>query len=430
MAASIHTLNPATIADKFRPHTHWRRAGGSVCFSSDGGLAFKKRFHHRKGFPDLPAKTKASAKLDSRGMQIQTISKEDSPRDSSHSRLRHDPSEMSDTSDREFTSRLCDEQADAVEEFCGRFREVLRKAFHQLRDLVPGCRQSACSVTPHVAYASASGYRKQADASSFQEYLCGLFISDLQLAAACLQMDNDSCQYVIHLVETRIAPTVRRRWSRGRLPESTISDVAEGLPGRLWTHSQTSTSPRLRQFDGNSTFATWLTGTADNMLRDEWRKHKRRGLSDNVTPEDAEPIADDSSGESDVETDDLQENFQQRFFHALKTVYRERLSGSERTAFGLVFGLRKPPSQAADIMGVSRARVSQLQSSIRDKVTDEVRSIAVDFAEATGLPADDVAQGLVQGLDAFLEKCSDEQGWSFPIAAAAETTVSSRAASS
>lgn len=307
-----------------------------------------------------------------------------------------------------FTQRLRDRDCTALSAFQSRFADVLSAAWRSLTAAVTDCRDSLNTVASHVGYAAGRGYLKNAghDASAaFTAYVTGLKLCDLELVGACLNSDDACLTHISDLIERRTLPVLLSLWKDGQLPgvsRSTVEEAGRGLTGHLWSTPQKGVEQRIATYDGQCRLTSWLILITHNLIRDESRKQRRIRSTDSRTDNmggnlDHMPSTSDSSS---VEREDLVQHYRRQFLAAVTSV-EKRLNARQRIVFQGLYFERLQAAEIAGILGVSRARVSQITAQIRTLVFAEARGLAEQLAVEIDVPQDVVLQAL-SNLDAFL----------------------------
>lgn len=343
--------------------------------------------------------------------------------------------------DQRFALELAQHNETAEANFRHEFRAALGQSFRSFRTRVPDCQRESESLSPHVSSVSGRGYVRLLEAGdehfNFNQYVDSLYLTDLYHASACLdwtawrvpepQCDRAAVAEVEALVHNRIRPTLLNRFRN----QQCVEDVAGDLPGHVLLPGQ-SGQLRLVTYDGRSSLVTWMMSVAFRLVLTCLRNQDRNAVGEAGQKATLEPpaVADEPTGPERAS------QFIRRFYpHIVELVegihvpertqwldevcelparekekYRNGLTDRQKIVFRLLYyrGLR--PSDAAEILGVSRAYVSQCVRKFCERLATLAQGVIDELADEANVDRDLIVDEL-ERLFHFLTSSEWDSDW-------------------
>lgn len=337
--------------------------------------------------------------------------------------------------DREFAAQVAQRQPDAIIVFRNEFAHALDDGFAMMtaalaRTQPPGCRSELEALVTHVAGASGEGYLKRAGdvaadpdqpqthpALRLDEHVPSLALPDLFHASACLQHDAAACRRLVQMIDDEIGPPLVRRFHH-RLAPGRCEQIVEDVLSQAWSSSRSSRPPvsarpdgaqpgdrpRLESYLGLSALKTWLYAIGFRMLQDEARsmRHRTRSLDDDdstVAPVDRNDPPDLRAANREL-VDRYRPRLESELAAALAALADRKSPRLAHVAY-LWLPCRMPQHEIAEIVGVTRPRISQQVSEIRHYLSDATASTCRDLCEQSGVAAPSIVTALRENLEHF-----------------------------
>lgn len=343
-------------------------------------------------------------------------------------------------SDIQFALALADRMRAAHSEFREEFRSTLDCAWEQFRLSCPSCQRCAQSLCPQVGVATGRGFVRSRETKDnltpFSEYVDSLYLSDLHHASACLdwiswdvpesQSDPAAVAGLQVIAQSRIRPALLNRFRHNQC----VDDAAGELSGHVLLPGQDG-APRLTAYDGRSELVTWLTSIAFRMVLTCLRKQRRQ--SDGET-EAAEARQLNRSHPSPEAVHALP--FIRRFYPHLvelvngiqhperrkwledkgdlpareKDKFRQGLTDRQKIVFRMLYFRGIRASEAAEILGVSKAYISQCIRRYRERLAILAEGVIDELADEADIDRKVVIDEL-EKLFHFLASTEWDRTW-------------------
>jgi hypothetical protein len=321
---------------------------------------------------------------------------------------------LSVQSDVQLATLLAQRESGAIGQFSDRFAVPLRSAFDALCCVLrerhpPGCRQQQPALVPHVGGAAGEGYLKHrpSDDGCLDEHVSRLVLSDLFHAAACLRHDESACLRLLRIVDQEVAPPLVRKFSR-RLSPGRAQEIVDNLLSHLWSPSTPTAadeSPgsdgprasapaaavvRLERYLGLATLRSWLYSMARHLLLDASRA--ARNAAAEIPLDEPQGIVAAARGGLPDEHPDTAE-LVHRYGRILRTYLDEalRLFQSQKNprlahVAWMWLPYRTQRSWIAQLLGITKARVSQLAAQILDALCAAAHPACRALSESAEIP--------------------------------------------
>ena len=276
-----------------------------------------------------------------------------------------------------------------ISTFVERSLDRLRAAYQAMRAAAVDCRIALDDLQQHFVPIVAQEYLDGSGSTDFEldEFLERIHLDDLMLATACQQQDAGAWNCLQRMISQQVEPRLYGSWVTSVSPRS-IDEVVAELPSHCFltaSRGQRTASMRLSAYRGRSSLGGWLYAVAHNLLRERLRALRR---SPEPLPDLGEPDQ-TSSGADPAQRSDLEESARRGLVYSQKltqTLHQTLQSMPERRrlAAGLrwVEGLR--PSEVAELMQVSRPRVSQMLGEAERNLRAACEQICTEIAAESG----------------------------------------------
>jgi len=299
-----------------------------------------------------------------------------------------------------------------ISAFVERFLDRLRTAHQTMRTAAAGCRLSLDDLQEHFVPIVAREYLDGVGStdSGLEEFLERIHLDDLMLATACRQQDAGAWTCLQGVIQQRVGPRLHKNWVASVSPRS-IDEVVAELPSHCFmapSRGEQTASMRLSAYRGRSSLRGWLYAVAHNLLRERVRARHR---APQPLPDLGEPDR-TSSGAEPSEQSDMGElsrrglNYSQKLTQTLHQTLQS-MPQRRRLAAGLhwVEGLRS--SEVADLMEVSRPRVSQMLGEAERDLRAACRQICEEIAAESGRSTAEIENILSEQLVEFFRNPID-----------------------
>ena len=293
--------------------------------------------------------------------------------------------------------------------FFERFLDRLRTAYQAMRAAAVSCRISFDRLREHLVPIVAQEYLDSVGSTEteLEAFLERIHLDDLMLATACRQQDSGAWICLQERVEQQVRPRLYGHWGTS-VSSHSIDEVIAELPSHCFltpNRGERTTSMRLSAYRGRSSLGGWLYAVAHNLLRERVRARHRslQSLPDfgeaDRTSSGADPAALSASEESARRGLILTRKLTETLHQTLESMpARRRLAAG----FRWIEGLR--PSEVAELMNVSRPRVSQMLAEAERDLRSACEQICADIAAESGRSTADIVNLLSDQLDELLNK--------------------------
>jgi len=189
---------------------------------------------------------------------------------------------------------------------------------------------------------------------------CPLHAEDLAFASACARRDPAA----LAAFDDRYLPVLRAAWSRARGSKPPFDELAQTVRAKLFVGDR----PRIADYRGASSLATWLRVVVTRTLIEMARRHKS-----------ADPI-DESSEHAIASRDDDPETayLKRRYSEEIRCAFEQAARGLDAESRGVLYehyarGLGI--DAIAGARGVHRATAARRLATAREAVLRETRQL-------------------------------------------------------
>lgn len=312
--------------------------------------------------------------------------------------------------DRRLAHALVEKDGAAIGKFRERFRERLQSVYGKLATEagVEAKKLGLDDVLGPTSKAVARGYLKlrEKERTSLRSYVGKLHLADLFLACACLERYEWAWDRLQRLVEEEVVPQLQRRCNTP-LARSVLQEVKCQLATHCFDRLRKGDRqglPRLATFDGSGPLVGWLHTVGWRLLQDHLPDGKMAAVPT------ADEFADRSPAPNDLaiarESEQLGQQYRRRLIDMLRATL-VAMQGRRRMAAGLRWICRHRPAEVADIMRVSRPRVTELLREARNEFREATQSTCAEIAAETGRSADEILGILEDALEDLLGNDED-----------------------
>ena len=339
--------------------------------------------------------------------------------------------------DRDFALQVARSDPHAVIAFRAEFANTLDEGFGALVAALaetdpPGCRSRMEALVPHVAVAVGTGFLKRLEESesvddelpdsALSSHVPDLKMADLFHASACLAHDDAACRRLVRIVDEEIGPSLIRRF-RQRIPAGRCEQIVQDVLSQAWSAPRAARSQggsaaaaeprRLERFHGMSTLKSWLYSIGFRMLQSETRSPRDRERTVDGDSTALVPVSRELTPDELAALGELTTRFKPRLAAALSDALRT-LQQRTNPRLGHVAWLwlpgRIPQVVIADMLGVTKARISQQVKEIVDEFMTVTAGVRQELSAASGIDLDRLTDALRETLPAFFPPVL-EQEW-------------------
>ena len=250
-----------------------------------------------------------------------------------------------------------------------------------------GC--SLAAIQPHLAQIIGREFLQvtRKESIGLDAFVGTLQLQDLMLAAACLQNDGAAWQRVQHLLDRNVTPQLQRVW-RGRVSPHEVHEAVADVPAHCFRQPESGKNVgamRLAAYRGRALLTTWLFVVADRLLRERLRTNRHA----QVDSHDLDQMATGPAGlepENRSRVEQLvqkADEFSQRLCEQLSQTLAS-MPSRRRMAAVLSWHEDLKPSEIAELMHVSRPRVSQLLAEAENDLSDGAKQVCQEIADEVG----------------------------------------------
>lgn len=304
--------------------------------------------------------------------------------------------------DSKLCERLLQRDPVAVAQFAKVFRSALETAYRMLIETSGPLGVPLDKLVPWFAEAIARGYLHELrdGPRTLADYVASRRLPDLLLVAACLAEVSAALVELHVRIPRDVKPWLDRTWRDNSSPlirERAVMGLADHLLGTA-TKGRVKGQPRLVAYRGQGYLKRFLRSTGKNYLTELMRqeqKIKRAAKDRGETPP-----------HPDEDLKELWKKLRQRFHEFVQ----EKLCAMpprQAMAARLRWSQRMRPSEIADLMRLSRARVSQLLGKASEEISAAITDLCRQLAPEFGLKVEEIRRGFYHFLD---QTSNDDEG--------------------
>lgn len=222
--------------------------------------------------------------------------------------------------------------------------------------------------------------------ADFKKYFEKLKVDHIKWAASVLENDGASVSAFMKAIQEKVAPAVVKKFDHQQFAIT----FADDLPSHLLIIGKKSGRPPIATYLGRSKLETWLTGIGIKRAINEQKRHGQAVGGEDSDTEFVDSQSPDNASDEMKQTEKL-ENLRRILYEQAKVVNQE-LSPKDSLVLQFAVVQRLKPAEIADCISVSRARVSQIRSSIARKVVARVTASPGSIIQEYELDADVVEE--------------------------------------